>query len=72
MSARPHAHGEKERDTYIHIRPSKHPSTPAHVRTHAWNQKKRDKDRFKGKGKDKKKRNSKIDILQNTLTKVRT
>jgi len=34
--------------------------------------KKRDKDRFKGKGKDKKKRNSKIDILQNTLTKMKS
>jgi len=34
--------------------------------------KKRDKDRFKGKGKDKKKRNSKIDILQNTLNKMKT
>ena len=30
-----HTHTEKKRDTYIHIRPSKHPSTPAHVRTHA-------------------------------------
>lgn len=33
--------------------------------------KKRDKDRFKGKGTDQKKRNTKIDILQNTLDKMK-
>ena len=42
------------------------PNSPMHV------QKKRDKDRFAGKGKKQKDRNSKIELLQSTLAKVRS